>query len=237
MSPLLLISARLLAARALPMRADSPPLDPDANTAREQLLNELSKPEYQAASKSLLDYVTDWINSVVKAIEEWIAALLGNGGPGAVDLTGPVILIGIVIVAVIAFLLFGLPRINRRSRSVGSLFGDDDERDSQTLRRAAERAAASGDFSTAIAEGFRSIARGLAERTVVTTFPGTTAHGFAERAAASFPDSVVELRAAADSFDGVRYLGAVGTEPEWLRIAALERQLRAARPRLEAVPA
>jgi hypothetical protein len=110
-----------------------------------------------------------------------------------------------------------------------------------TLRRAAERAAASGDFATAIAEAFRAIARGLSERTVLTTFPGTTADGFARQAAASFPESADALRAAADSFDGVRYLGAPGSDAEWLSIAALERELRSARPTLqgalEGVPA
>ena len=39
------------------------------------------------------------------------------------------------------------------------------------MRRAAERAAAAGDYTTAIAELFRALARGLAERTVVTTHP------------------------------------------------------------------
>ncbi len=47
--------------------------------------------------------------------------------------------------------------------------------------RARPRAAEAGDFATAIAEMFRALARGLSERTIVMTSPGTTAHGFARR--------------------------------------------------------
>ncbi len=135
-----------------------------------------------------------------------------------------------VAVIVVGFLIFGVPRLNRRSSRLGSLFGEDDERDSVTLRRAADVAAASGDYATAIAEGFRAIARGLAERTIVTTFPGTTAHGFAQRAALSFPASSGALALCADAFDGVRYLGSAGSESDWLATRALETELQTARP-------
>jgi hypothetical protein len=216
----------------VPADATAPPLDPSAQDARQQLVRELAKPEYQQARPSLIDiiekWITDWLNSIQPA----------NGTGFAQANLLPVLGIGALVVAlIVAFLIFGLPRLNRRSRVVGALFGDEDERDSVTLRASAERAAAAGDYSTAIAEGFRSIARGLAERTVVTTFPGTTAHGFAETAAASFPASTAELRASADAFDGVRYLDSVGTQEQWLGIRDLERALRSARPVLEGVPA
>jgi hypothetical protein len=98
------------------------------------------------------------------------------------------------------------------------------------MRRAAERAAAAGDYTTAIAELFRSIARGLAERTLVATFPGTTARAFARRAAIVFPAEADALTTAALDFDGVRYLERTGTPEQWATMVSLEQRLRSARP-------
>jgi len=208
--------------------ADAPPLDPTSHHAHDQLQHELSKAEYQSGRPSLLDYIRQWLENLLASFNPKTP----DTGGVAINLGPLVIVIIVIVVLVIAFLVFGLPRINRRSKIVGSLFGDEDERDSSTLRRAAERAAASGDWATAIAEQFRSIARGLAERTVVMTFPGTTAHGFAVQAGASFPDFAERLRFAADSFDGVRYLGAQGSQTEFDAVSSLEKELRAARPLL-----
>ncbi|HEX7835245.1 MAG TPA: DUF4129 domain-containing protein, partial [Pseudolysinimonas sp.] len=83
---------------------------------------------------------------------------------------------------------------------------------------------------TAVAELFRSIARGLAERTIVTTYPGTTARTFARQAAAVFPAEAEPLAAAALDFDGVRYLERTGTAEQWAAMVGLEKRLRAARP-------
>jgi hypothetical protein len=98
------------------------------------------------------------------------------------------------------------------------------------MRRDAERAAAAGDYTTAIAELFRSIARGLAERTLVATFPGTTAREFARRAAIVFPEVAEALASAALDFDGVRYLDRAGTPEQWAAMVGLEQHLRSARP-------
>jgi hypothetical protein len=211
-----------------PVSATAPPLDPTAQQARQQLLDELAKPGYAQARPTLWDDFITWLQKFLDGLQP-----KGNPAGGGLDIAPAFIILILLAALVVAFLVFGVPRLNRRSKAVGALFGDDDERDSVTLRRAAERAAASGDFATAIAEAFRSIARGLSERSVLATFPGTTAHGFAQQAAASFPASGDGLRAAADSFDGVRYLDAPGTEEEWIAIADLERRLRSAKPLLE----
>jgi hypothetical protein len=177
----------------------------------------------------LTNTLSGWFNQLLK----WIDSLLGKGGLGLGPSTAIVVfVIAVIIIAllIVGFFIFGVPRLNRRGRATGALFGEEDDRDSTALRRAAERAAAAGDFTTAIEEGFRSIARGLAERVVVTTFPGTTAHGFALEAAVSFPQARDDLANAANSFDSVRYLGRAGTEAEWLAVSALERSLRSSRP-------
>jgi hypothetical protein len=155
-------------------------------------------------------------------------------GPPAL---GILIVLGAIVVAlVVAFVVFGMPRLRQRSRVTGELFGVDDARSSDELRAAAEKLAASGDYAGATAEMFRAIARGLGERAVLLTSPGTTAHDFAARAATAFPDSRESLAQAATAFDDVRYLGRAGSASAFAATAELESALRATKPQLDAVP-
>lgn len=204
------------------------PVDPDAPEATRWLVEELSKPAYQAARPT-------WFDLVSEAFSDWLFSLrLGSlEGPPALGV-GLVVLL-VVAGLIVAFLVFGMPRLNRRSTVTGSLFGEDDARSAERIRRDAEAAAAAGDHSTAVIEMFRAIARGLAERTLITTSPGTTARDFAAHTAVVFPSLAVGLRAAAVAFDDTRYLGRTGTAEQYAQIAALETALRAERPRL--VPA
>lgn len=205
------------------------PVDPDAPEATRLLIAELSKAPYQAARPTPFDLAA-------KAVSDWIDSLQLGAAQGPPVMGIAVVLAIVVGALIVAFLVFGVPRLNRRSRVTGSLFGDDDARSAARIRQEAERAAAAGDYSTAVVEMFRAIARGLAERTIVTTTPGTTARGFAERAGVSFAPLAAQLLSSAASFDGVRYLGRTGTAEEYAEIARLERDLRSAKP-TELVPA
>lgn len=203
------------------------PVTPDGPEAQRWLIDELAKSAYQSARPGPFDefvkQIQDWLNSLIDSLGSVKIAGVGN--------LLPAILVGaIVVVLVVAFLVFGVPRLNRRSAAGGELFDDDDSRDSEAMRRDAERAAASGDFTTAIEELFRALARGLDERTLVSFFPGSTARGVAARAGGVFPDAAERLLAAARTFDDVRYLGVVGSAPEWQSLVALERELRTTRP-------
>ena len=203
------------------------PVDPDAPEAQRWLIEELSKSPYQAARPS-------WLDQLAKTITDWINSLVNGLGsvqvPGAGTALNLVVGAMVVVLLVVAFLVFGLPRLNRRSAVTGELFGEDDARDAAYLRRDAERAAESGDYTTAITELFRALARRLDERTLVSFFPGSTARDVAVRAGQVFPDAAGHLLDAARAFDGVRYLDAVGTSAQWERLVALERELRSARP-------
>jgi hypothetical protein len=203
----------------------TPPLDPPAGQARELLLRELSKPEYQTSKSNFFQQLATWI-------ADWFMSLHFGGGGGFPAIGYLIIAIVVAVALVVAFLVFGLPRLNRRSALTGALFGDEDARSSDALRAAAEGAAANGDYTAAIAEEFRAIARGLAERSVIGMFPGTTATEFAREAGRAFTASADGLERAARSFDGVRYLGRRGTEAEWRAVAALEREIRASKPLL-----
>ncbi len=202
------------------------PVDPEPDEATEWLIEELSKPVYQAAQPTLFD-------RIAKSIADWFASLqFGQAqGPPALGLA---VIVGLIVVGIIvAFLIFGVPRLNRRSAVIGALFGDDDARTSARMRQDAEAAAARGDYTAAVAEMFRAIARGLAERTIVSRTPGTTARGFAASASAAFPPSAAKLAAAAVAFDDVRYLDRTATAEGFAVIARLEADLRSARPLLE----
>lgn len=202
------------------------PVDPDAPTAHDLLFQELAKQEYVAAKPT-------WFDNLIQSFTDWIQNLrIGQAsGPPAFGLLVTLIAVGVLLL--VAFLVFGLPRINRRSRVTGALFGEDDARTAARIRVAAEAAAASGDFAVAIAEMFRSIARGLAERSVLSTSPGTTAREFAVQAGRSFPAQSPELVQAATAFDEVRYLGRDGSREQYDEVAQLERRLRSAKPLLE----
>lgn len=205
------------------------PVDPDRPKAHDLLQEELLKTEYLQAKPT-------WWDTFISGLGDWMNGLnFGNAqGPPALGLL--VVVLVIAAALVIAFLIFGLPRVNRRSRVTGSLFGEEDARTAAQMRTAGVAAAARADYATAIAEMFRSIARGLAERTVLSTSPGTTAHDFGARAAVVFPQQQRELAEAALAFDDVRYLGRPGTAAQYDGVERLERQLRAARPvALEAV--
>jgi hypothetical protein len=204
------------------------PVDPTAPVASQWLIAELAKPIYQAAKPTLFD-------RLAKAVSDWFGSLqLGNvKGPPAFGIG--VVIVLIIAAIIVAFLIFGVPRFNRRSAIGGSLFGDDDRRDSAAIRAAAEEAARAGDYSLAVIEMFRSIARGLAERTILTTSPGTTAHSFAARAGTAFPDLADRLAACAVDFDEVRYLGRNATAEQYDAVSSVERDLRAARAVLETI--
>ncbi|XAO69436.1 DUF4129 domain-containing protein [Diaminobutyricibacter sp. McL0608] len=206
------------------------PVDPDAPQAHDWVVQELAKPEYQAAKPT-------WFDLASKAVQDWLASLFSAGGGRFSGLLLVVIVLVAVVLLVVAFVVFGLPRINRRSR-LGSetLFGAEDARDSATLRRASDRAAATGDWTLALEERFRAIAQSLDERTIVMLLPGTTANGFAARASSAVPAESQRLANAARTFDRVRYLGGSATQAQYDELVALDTALQAARPSALADP-
>lgn len=199
------------------------PVDPTAPVAQQWVIDELSKPAYQSAKPTLFDQIS-------KAIQDWLNSLKIASIQGTPALGVGVLVLLVVVAVIVAFLVFGAPRLNSRSAVTGALFGDADARDAATIRRDAEAAARAGDLSLAIIEMFRALARGLAERTVVVPSPGTTARDFALEAARVFPTFRDELAAAAVSFDAVRYLGHECSREQYESVAALERELASTRP-------
>ncbi|MCU1442455.1 MAG: rane protein [Cryobacterium sp.] len=199
------------------------PVVPDAPEARQWLREELAKAPYQAAKPT-------WFDRLSQAFLDWIGSLGLPEGDGFGAWIPLILTVLAVAVLIVALLIFGLPRLNRRSGLAAPLFGENDRRTADDLRRAARFHATSADWNSAVQDMFRAIARALAERTIVRPTPGTTAHGFAERAAGAFPNHRERLEAAATAFDSVRYLGRDAAEGDFLAIAALDEELAAARP-------
>lgn len=222
MMPVATVLAGLAAGLAAVLPGEAP-VDPDGEEARRWILEELSGAQYRAAEPT-------WWDLLSKAFWDWLGSL-DLSGTGL--LQGPLLAVVVIVVIaaiVVAFLVFGAPRLNRRSAVTGSLFGEGEDRTSDQLRDAAKTAAAAGDWALAFEELFRCLARVLSERVIVTTNPGTTATGFAASAGAAFPDAAGRLAANAAVFDRVRYLGGDGTEQEYRILVELERELRTARP-------
>jgi len=198
-------------------------LTPDAPDAQRWLQQELSNPAYEAARPT-------WFDRASAAFFDWLNNLTAPTGEGLGPWLGVIVTVLVLAALAAAWLIFGAPRLNRRSGLPTSLFGEQDHRSADDMRRAGATAAASGDWSLASTELFRALARGLFERTVLIVTPGTTAHGFAARAATAFPSHGDALTDAARVFDEVRYLNGVGTEAGYRQMLALDAALRNATP-------
>jgi len=208
----------------LPGSDTAPPLTPSGDQARRWAQQELSDPAYAAAHPTPFD-------RIARAVQDFFQSLFSGRAEGSwavwLAVGAAVLMVALIVAAVI---IWGRPRAHRRSRTAaGELFGDVEHRTAGQLRRAADAAAASGDWSEAIVLRFRATARDLAERELVETPPGTTVHGFARAASLLFPEHRADLDAAADSFDEVRYLGRPGTAQLYRPVAAADDGLRTAR--------
>ena len=215
-----------LTALAVAILAEAtPPLTPDGDEAREWAEQELSDPVYAEAQPTLFD-------RIAQAIGEFFERLFSTELEGPWGSAFAIIAAGVAIgLIVAAFLVWGLPRATRRSRvAVAELFGETEARPASALRAAAEAHAGRGEWDAAIVLRFRALARGLAERGVVDTPPGTTVHGFARRAARAFPAQAAALEDAAAAFDDVRYLRRPGTVELYRRVAAVDDAVASARP-------
>jgi hypothetical protein len=96
-------------------------------------------------------------------------------------------------------------------------------------REAAERSAASGDYTAAIIERMRAVAVGIEERGILPAQPGRTAAELAAQAGRVLPGLAAELAAAALLFDDVRYGGREGTAAGYERLRDLDAGIQAAR--------
>lgn len=195
-----------------------PPVTPDREQAARWAADELARREYQEARPGLLARAIRWLLDHVPDLPE---------GPGSRWVL--VLLLGVVVLAAVyAVGRVGLARSAARRREAGGLFGDV-ARSAAEHRAEADRAAAAGDWSTAVLERFRAVARELEERAVLGDQPGRTADELAREAGVGLPDLAEQLLAGAATFDEVRYGGLPGSPGADERLRTLDTAVRQAR--------
>lgn len=203
---------------------------PDGDEARRWAEDELSQQRYADARPT-------WFDRLAQDIWEFIT---GAFDPERTASVGPsaLIIVSVLIFAalVVMLIIWGRPR---RSRSVrgpqSALLGSDDDRSAAQLRADAERRALAGDWDEATVLRFRALARGLLERDLIDPAPGATAQAIAREVGTVFAAETAAVRAAAVSFDDVRYLRHPATAEGYAHLAATDDRLAALRA--EAVPA
>lgn len=207
------------------MRTFDVPLIPDRDEAREWAERELADPRYAAAEPTPLD-------RLAQAVGEFLESLFGAGAPAGL---GPAVLVGLALLAialiVVAFVIWGRPRLSRQTTVAVPLFGEDDTRSSADLRREASERAGVGDWDGAIVLRFRALARSSIDRGIVAARPGATAQSFARSASRAFPELGGSLSDAASIFDDVRYLRRPGSADDYERVASTDAAVETARPR------
>lgn len=200
-------------------------VDPDE--ARRLLERELDRSAYDGAEPT-------WWDRASRGFLDWLGSLRADGldSPAAARTALVIAIVVLVAVVVLVVVARGLPR--RRARTgdgdTGGVFDADDLRSASELLDSAQAAVRRTDWSAAVLDGFRAVARGLGERDLVPDVPGATARTIAIRGAVPFPASAEALGDAATTFDGVRYLGADADEAAARRVLDTERAVRQARP-------
>ncbi|MBF4584264.1 DUF4129 domain-containing protein [Curtobacterium sp. VKM Ac-2865] len=206
----------------------------DPGQARRLLERELERGEYSGA------HVT-WWDRASRDVLEWFGSLRpdGFGGAGVSRTLLVVAIVVLVAVVVLVVVSRGLPRRRARLRAddARGVLDDDDLRSAAAIADAARAALRAGDWSTAVLEGYRAVARGLGERDLVPDVPGATASAIAVRASRPFPAFSDDLHRAATTFDAVRYLGLDTDEAAARQVLDTESRLRTARPARSDVPA
>ena len=204
------------------LRPMAPPLDPTADEARAWAEEELAKAVY-SSGPGLIERFLRWLADL------WDQLFVMDGA-GQVLLPFLVLaIIGAIIAAAVA--LGGPVRRRRLSAQRASMqILDDDARSAESLREAADAAAASGDYTRAVLDRFRALVRSLDERGILADRRGRTALEAARGAGAAFADQARELRRAGELFDSVCYGSQTPTADQdaWLR--HLEARIARSRP-------
>jgi hypothetical protein len=218
------LAVRRAAAWAGPLLAGVP-VEPDREQARRLAIEELSRREYQAARPGLISRGLAWLLDHLSRIR-------------LPDHTGSSIAVTALLAVIIAVVLYalyrtgGLRRAARLRAPAAVLAGS--AMDAAGHRAAADRHAARGEWTAAVLERFRAVARQLEERAIITPSTGRTADELAAEAALRLPPLDDDLAAGARAFDEVCYGHRPGTAEADARLRSLDEAVRAARPAIVA---
>ncbi|QRP45016.1 DUF4129 domain-containing protein [Amycolatopsis sp. FDAARGOS 1241] len=197
------------------------PVDIDRDPARLRAIEELSNPAYADARPSVLQQLATWLG---EKFSELLSSLSGvPGGP-----LGLLLILALVIVLIVVVRL-RVGKVGRAAQAARQLFSGR-RRSADEYRKAAEQAAARGQFADAVRERFRALVRGLEERALLDARSGRTADEAAAEAGALLPNLATDLAAGARQFDDVHYGGRPGTEAAYRALTDLDDRVRRERP-------
>jgi Domain of unknown function (DUF4129) len=201
-----------------------PTIDIDRDAAHAAAQHELGKPIYPKAS--LTELLIGWIDELLYKLVD-----AGSSVPGG-WLTLSVLLLLLAIAIVVAVRI--ARRTMRTNRGGGyALFGEH-QLSAAEHRATAEQYAAAGNWSAAIRNRLRAVARQLEESAVLDPVPGRTATELARDAGRAIPNLAAELKRAAEAFNDVTYGERPGTESAYRIIADLDDHLRSRTPASDA---
>ncbi len=196
------------------------PLEPGAAEARRLLRAELSDPAYHRDDPS-------WVSRAVSWLVRQVGHLLDSvSSTPAGNAAAVVVLLALLVAGV---LVVRAAPARRHRRALEPLFSAV-ERSAADHRHAADTAAASGDWGTAVRERLRAVVRDLEERAVLDVRPGRTADEAAALGAAALPGCAAALRSGSRVFDEVVYGRRPARREDHEQLLALDAAVRAARP-------
>lgn len=204
--------------------ADGPPLDPSSDVAHDWLATELRRPEYTDVP-SIWERLLTWLRDHLHALDG-----TGSGFAG----TPPWLLVVLVlgVLGAIAYAVLRTVRSERRTARPGPRGGvlGGPRHTAAQYRADAATALAAQDWDTAVLCGFRALAAGVVERSVLEESPGRTADEVARETARYFRAEEGALWRAATAFDAVRYGRLPATEADARHVVDAEARVHAARP-------
>ncbi len=188
--------------------------------AQDAVREELSRQDYQDAEPPLL------LRVVGEVLERFDALVSGTADRVG---TGPAVVLLVLVLSVVAAVVLRRVGPLGRLRAQAPLFAGAPERTAEGHRRAAEEAAAAGDFAGAVRERLRAVVRDLEERGALDRRPGRTAREVARDAGAAVPALRDDLQRAADVFGEVWYGGRTADRAAYDAVVAVDERVRAAR--------
>jgi len=165
--------------------------------AREDARHELSKAVYHRYDDPWPVRAFRWVMHQISQLLDHATRHTPGGGLGA-------LLIVVIVLVLLAVARWRLGPMQRQHRTAAPLLTDAGT-SAADHRRLAERAAAGGDWTEAVRERMRAVARELEERDVVDARPGRTATELAREVAVEVPAIAAPVQQAVATFEAVVY--------------------------------
>lgn len=170
----------------------------DRRTGREWVEHELSKQEYAANDLTPLEQIGQWLSSLWDSL---ISAALGANSPWLL------LLVVLAVIAIIALIIWRIRRAGFRRTGLPLSAFDPvvSLPEPGPWRESAARAAAAGDFETAVIDESRAIFAVLSVKQIVSLESSATANEIAHEAEAALPDHGPDLHRVAEVFNDLLY--------------------------------